>query len=624
MNPFEEQEYTKGFDIKLWKRIFAMLKDQKKTMAVLTAVLAMVAFADTVFPLLNRYAIDTFIPAGSGGSTNGGSLASLPGFIAVYAGVSVWQGVNVLLFVYLCGKFECASVYHIRKAGFKKLQELSFSYFDTTPVGWIMARMTTDAQRIGDVISWSGIDIVWGVCMIIFVTVNMFILNATLATIAICVVPLLALITFLFQRIILKNHREVRKINSKITGSYNEGINGARTTKTLNREDRNFEEFEQLTSGMKQASIRAAVISSLYLPIVMACGSIGVALILWRGGIDVQGGFVSFGTFAAFIAYAMQIYEPIYQLARVISDFQSAQASAERTLSLIETPSEIADGPKIVEKYGDSLNPKRGNWPGITGEIEFDRVSFSYKTGEKVLTDFSLHVPAGSRIALVGETGAGKSTIVNLICRFYEPTAGSIKIDGVDYRERSQLWLQSNLGYVLQTPHLFSGSVADNIKYAKQDATDEEVVAAAITVYAYDFILKLENGFATEVGEGGNRLSSGQKQLVSFARAIIANPRLFVLDEATSSVDTETEQMIQMAVDKILAGRTSFIVAHRLSTIRSCDMILVIKDGKILESGNHRALLRQKGTYYQLYTNQFRSEAEGKILSAASAAIGGP
>lgn len=608
MNTFEEQEYTKNFDIKLWGRIFGLIKSQRKRLIMLGIILTFVAVCDTLFPLLNRYAIDHFVGASD--------FTNFPLFILAYVGVAAWQGLNVFMFVDLCGKVESGVVYHIRKTGFQKLQELSFSYYDTTPVGWIMARMTSDAQRIGDVIAWCSIDVVWGFCVIIFVTVSMFILNVKLALITMCMFPVLAVVSFLFQRIILKNHREVRKINSKITGAYNEGINGARTTKTLNREQKNFEEFEELSSGMKTASIRAAIISSIYLPIVMALGSIGVALVLWLGGIDVRAQAISFGTYSAFITYAMQVFDPVYQLARVFSEFQSAQASAERTLSLIETPSEINDTPEVVALYGDNLYPKKENWPAITGDIVFENVSFAYKTGEKVLKDFSLHIEAGQKIALVGETGAGKSTIVNLICRFYEPTEGRVLIDGVDYRERSQLWLQSNLGYVLQSPHLFSGTVADNIRYAKQEATDEEVMEAAKTVNAHDFIMKLEKGYDTEVGEGGSRLSSGQKQLVSFARAIISDPRIFVLDEATSSVDTETEQIIQHAVDQVLKGRTSFIVAHRLSTIRSCDRILVVKDGVVIESGNHRALLKQKGVYYNLYTNQFKAEAEKKLLSS--------
>jgi len=367
---------------------------------------------------------------------------------------------------------------------------------------------------------------------------------------------------------------------------------------------------------MRQASIRVATISAIYFPLVMSIGSIAVALVLGIGGLEVMGGVVSLGVLTVFVSYASQMFEPINQIARIISEMQSAQASAERTMSLIETELEIQDSPELIEKYGDFMNPKPENWPDIKGDIEFRNVTFKYKTGEQVLEDFSLTIGAGEKIALVGETGSGKSTIVNLICRFYEPTDGEILIDGVDYKERTQIWLQSNLGYVLQTPHLFSGTIKDNIRYGKLDATDEEVEEVARIVGAHSFITRFQKGFDADVGEGGSKLSSGEKQLISFARAIIGNPKLFVLDEATSSIDTETEQMIQSAIDKVLAGRTSFIVAHRLSTIRSCDRILVIDKGKVIESGSHRELLRKRGHYYQLYTNQFRDEAAGKLLNA--------
>ncbi len=615
---FDEQDYSKRFDAGLWVRIFKLISVFKKELFILLLMMVLCATVDAVFPLMSRYAIDHFIGRGD--------LTGFPWFVVGYVALVLFQASNIYIFIRNSGKIECGVTYHIRKVGFNRLQELSFSYFDKTPVGWIMARMTSDAQRIGDVIAWAMLDLIWSIAIIIIVIITMLLLNLKLALITICTFPILIGVSLFFQKVILKSHREVRKINSKITGAYNEGINGARTTKSLNREAENFAEFSELTVGMEKASVKAAIISAIYLPIVISLGSVGVGLVLWLGGVDVAGGVITFGTYSAFLSYAMQVFEPVQQIARVFSEFQSAQASAERTLSLIETEPEIADRPDVVAKYGDNINPKKENWPAINGDITFDHVTFAYtKADEKdekstiVLDDFYLDVKAGEKIALVGETGAGKSTIVNLLCRFYEPTNGTIYIDGVDYRERSQIWLQANLGYVLQSPHLFSGTIADNIRYAKLDATMDEIVAAAKTVKAYDFIMKLDKGFDTEVGEGGSRLSAGQKQLISFARAIIGNPRIFVLDEATSSIDTETEQMLQNAVDIVLKGRTSFIVAHRLSTIRSCDRILVIKEGKIAECGSHKELIRKKGHYYNLYTHQFMSEAEERILSLKDA-----
>lgn len=390
---------------------------------------------------------------------------------------------------------------------------------------------------------------------------------------------------------------------------------GARTSKTLIREERNIAEFKELTASMYQSSVKAAVFSAVYMPIVLLLGSIGASFVLWYGGNRVAYGTVSYGTLVAFVNYAIRFFEPVRELARIFAELQFAQASGERVLSLIDTEPDITDGDRITDIYGDFFNPKKENWPPIKGHIVFENVSFHYKEGEEVLKNFSLEVKPGEKIALVGETGSGKTTIVNLVCRFYEPVEGRILIDGTDYRERSQLWLQSNLGYVLQSPHLFSGTIRENIRYGKLDATDDEIVEAAKLVNAHGFIMELEKGYDTEVGEGGGRLSTGQKQLVSFARAIISNPAIFVLDEATSSVDTHSEMLIQKAIGKVLEGRTSFIIAHRLSTVRNADRILVLHKGEVVEQGTHSELLKKKGRYYMLYTNQFIDEQERAILN---------
>jgi ATP-binding cassette subfamily B protein len=606
----EEQDYSKQLDIKLWVKILGILKKFKNEIILLAGMMAALAGTDAVFPILAKLAIDKFATQGT--------LNGFPWFILAYSVAVIWQTAFILLFIRSAGRLESKMVYEIRRRGFTKLQELSFSYYDKTPVGWIMSRMTSDAQRIGDVIAWGSIDLFWAVAIIILVAVIMLFLDWRLALAVLGVFPALAAVSVHFQKQILKSHRTVRKFNSKITGAYNEGINGARTTKTLVREDKNLDEFVELSYSMKYASIRAATISAVYLPIVMSLGSIAVGAVLWVGGVLIEDSLITFGTYSVFIQYAVQIFDPIQQLARVFSEFQSAQAAGERTLALLDTQPDVVDPPEIAAVYGDSINPKPESWPAIQGEIVFKDVFFKYKTGEKVLENFNLTVKAGEKIALVGETGAGKSTIVNLLCRFYEPTSGQVLIDGTDYTKRSQIWLQSNLGYVLQSPHLFSGTIADNIRYAKLDATDEEVEQAAKTVRADEFINRLEKGYSTEVGEGGGRLSTGQRQLVSFARAIIANPRIFVLDEATSSIDTETERLIQQAVDAALEGRTSFIVAHRLSTIRSCDRILVISDGKIAEAGSHRQLMRMRGEYFNLYSNQFKEDQRSKILGDLS------
>ncbi|NLO83596.1 MAG: ABC transporter ATP-binding protein [Clostridiales bacterium] len=606
MNGFEEQEYTQSFNINLWKKILHYTKPYRKYMLFLIAVMVGTGGIDAVFPLMNRYAVDHFIVPGN---TKGLWI-----FAVAYGALVALQAVNVWLLIDIAGKIEIGVCYDIRKLGFKRLQELSFSYFDKTPVGWIMARMTSDTQRLGETIAWGLVDLMWGSVMMLATLCIIFYLNWKLALIVMSVVPALALVSIYFQRRILAEYRQVRKINSQITGAFNEGITGARTIKTLGREEDTLQEFKELTENMRNSSVRAVVISSIYMPIVMALGSIGTGLVLWFGGEGVISQTLTYGTLVAFISYAAQFFEPIHQLARIFSELQNAQASAERVFSMIETEPDVKDSPEITRIYGDIFVPKRENWPPIKGDVTFDNVSFSYKDGEEVLENFNLEVKAGESIALVGETGSGKSTIVNLVCRFYEPIEGEIRIDGVDYRKRSQLWLQSNIGYVLQTPHLFSGTIKDNIRYGRLDATDEEIVEAARLVNAHDFIMRLKDGYDTEVGEGGSRLSTGEKQLISFARAILANPRIFVLDEATSSVDTETERIIQNAIQKVLKGRTSFIIAHRLSTIRSADRILVIRDGKVVEEGNHSELLKRKGYYYRLYTNQFKEEKEMELL----------
>ena len=607
----EEQEYTKRFDAGLWKRLMHYSRPFYKYLAAVALCMICSALMDTLFPLMNRYAIDTFVTQGT--------LEGVGGFAALYIFFVLFQVGCIFSFIHFANKTEIGLCHRIRKMAFARLQEQPFSYYDHTPVGYLIARMTNDTQRLGDTVGWTLVDLLWGSCYIVFTAITMFSLDWRLTLAVLAVVPPLAVISLYFQKKILSSYRTVRKTNSKITGAFNEGIMGAKTTQTLVREDANYDEFRQLTGTMKQSSIRAAVLSALFMPIVVTLGSFATAYVLWKGGYDVFSGAMTIGTLSVFISYSMSIFEPIRDIARIFADLQSSQAAAERVITMMETEPDIQDSPEVIEKYGTAFAPKRENWEPIAGDIEFENVSFQYKKGEKVLKNFSLKVKHGQTIALVGETGSGKSTIVNLICRFYEPTEGRILIDGRDYRERSQLWLHSNLGYVLQTPHLFTGTIADNIRYGNLDATDEQVRQAARMVGAEEFIMQLEKGYDTDVGEGGNRLSTGQKQLLSFARALVGSPRIFVLDEATSSVDTETEQAIQRAIASALEGRTSFIIAHRLSTIRTADRILVIQNGEVIEEGSHRELIARRGHYYDLYTNQFRSEKEADLLGIKQA-----
>ena len=608
----EEKEFDQKVDFKLWKRLISYGLRSKPLLIRTMISLLIVAAIDLLYPLFSRYAIDDIIA--------GAHTEKILPFSLIYAACVILQGFCVMLFIKGSGKLEMNIAYDIRQDSFRKLQELSFSYYDKTAVGYIMARMVSDVGRLSELIAWSVVDLLWSSCYVLGIIGVMLALNWKLALLVIIVMPPLAVICVYFQKKILKHYRDVRKQNSKITGALNEGIMGAVTTKTLVREEKNTEEFRAETGRMRKSAIKAAVLSAMFTPIVMCLGAIGTGLALYAGGLSVAGkwaaiGTITVGTLATFISYSTGIFDPIQQLAGIFAEMQSAQASAERVITLIDTESDIVDPEEVVAVYGDCFDPKRENWEDIKGSVKFEDVSFAYKEGEKVLSHFDLDVKAGETIALVGETGAGKSTIVNLVCRFYEPTEGRVLIDGVDYRERSQLWLQDRLGYVLQQPHLFSTTIRENIRYGRPEATDEEVVEAAKLVHAHEFIASLEKGYDTEVGEGGGRLSTGQKQLISFARVILADPRIFVLDEATSSIDTETEQLIQHAITKVLENRTSFIVAHRLSTIRSADRILVIRNGRITESGTHSELIALHGYYYDLYTTQFRRDAVGRIMT---------
>jgi ATP-binding cassette, subfamily B, bacterial len=603
----DDVKATENLNLGIWRKLFKYLKEFKMDLLLLAFLMIIVAGIDALMPLLTKYAIDNFVVKKT--------VDKLPVFAAIYLCTVTIQALNVKLFILQAGKIENYLAYHIRKLGFKRLQELSFTFYDTTSVGYLMARMTSDVSRLSEIISWGLIDMVWAVVMMAGFIGIMLYHSVSLTLISMCVVPPLFIIGMYFQKKILNSYRKVRKLNSKLTGDFSEGVSGAKTTKTLVREEENLVEFSEDAGKMRISAIKAATFSALFLPIVISMGSIGTGFALWFGGNKVLAESLSFGTYVMFLAYTVQFFDPVSQLAGTLAELQNAQASAERILTLVETKPDIRDRDDIIEKYGTLFAPKIENFEPIKGNIEFRNVSFSYKNGEKVLKNFNLKVKEGQTVALVGETGSGKSTIVNLICRFYEPTSGSILIDEKDYRERSLLWLQSNLGYVLQSPHLFSGSVNDNIRYGKLDATDDEIIRAAKLVNAHEFIMRMEKGYNSDVGEGGGKLSTGEKQLVSFARAIVANPAIFVLDEATSSIDTETERMIQNAIEKVLHGRTSFVVAHRLSTIVNADIILVIKDGDILESGSHKELIKKEGYYYRLYTNQLLKEKEDESLA---------
>lgn len=609
MAAFDEKEYTQAFDWSVWRRLTPILARFKGYFAGMIGTAAVSDLVDAALPLFQMYAIASFIEADT--------LDGLVPFAVVYGAVILFQSVLVVLSTRCTMKIEMYLGRDLRRELFEHLQTLSLSFYNVTPVGYLLTRVTNDTNRIAGNLAWGLLDMVDVVFYVGSTFVIMLLLNWQLALVVMLVAPFVAVLTGWFQPRILHWTRKVRKINSKITGAFNEGITGAKTTKTLVIEDRSIQNFRDLTGNMNRSAVRAARLNAVYIPATLFFSTLTVAIVLLRGGWLVEQQVMAIATLSAFITYAMNIFEPIQNLTSNLAEFIAVQASIERVTGLLGEKPQITDTPEVVEKYGDCFHPRRENWEPLTGEIEFRDVTFRYPDGgDNVLEHFSLKIPAGATVAIVGETGAGKSTLVNLACRFFEPTEGQILIDGRDYRERSQLWLHSNIGYVLQSPHLFSGSLRENIRYGRLDADDAEVEAAARAVSADKVAAKLEKGWDSDVGEEGDRLSTGEKQLISFARAVLANPRIFVLDEATSSIDTQTEQDIQNAIDHLLQDRTSFLIAHRLSTIRKADMILVVRDGRIVEQGTHQSLLRARGYYHDLYSRQFAEENAAKVLGA--------
>ena len=591
-------------------KLLPFVKPYKKIMISMIIMGALSSLIDSIYPLFNQYALNHFIALKT--------TDTIVPFIIVYIVILIVFVILNFVSTTWTGKIEMSVNRDLRNASFNHLQELSFSYFNQNNVGYVHARVMSDTGRIGQLVSWDMMDMVWQGSYLLFVLINMALINIHLAMYIMLIIPFAVILIIFFQKKLVALNRKIREINSKITSNFNEGITGAKSIKTLVVENKINHDFDVDSDDMEKTSVLAGRYSALFSSLVTMLSSITLAIILWKGGMINQEGIIMIGTLSVFMTYALNMLEPIQSIVGGIARLIAIQVNIERFTTLLETQSDVADRVEVVEKYGDTFHPKKENWETLYGDVEFKDVSFKYPDGnEMVLEHFDLKVPQGTNVAIVGETGAGKSTLVNLVCRFFEPTYGQVLIDGKDARDRSQLWLHSNIGYVLQTPHLFSGTVRDNLRYGKPDATDEEIWKALKLVNAEFVIDKMDKGLDSEVGEGGDMLSTGEKQLISFARAILADPKILVLDEATASIDTLTEKAIQDAIFTVIKGRTSFVIAHRLSTIVDADVILVVKDGKIIERGKHTELMQAHGYYYDLYTRQYEEMVTNTVSEIA-------
>lgn len=584
------------------KRIFGQAMHYPKWMLGVFFWVIIVAIADAIYPLIMLEMIDKAVTpeltaykqATEQGLSYSINFYNVYFYTGIFVGLGFVQIVAVYFFLKYTGRIQEYVMYDLRKAMFNRLQRLSFSFYDRSASGWLLTRLTSDTDRVAEVISWGVLEAVWGTTMITFCLAALLIYNLQLGLIVAISIPIMLVVSVKIRLLVLQYSREARKINSDLTATYSEHINGIIVNKSTAQEERVSREFEGLSNRMRRSSFKAAYYTAMYIPVVILIGSLAAALVVYFGGkmaIAVPAG-ITVGVLIASFDYAMKIFIPIVDISMFYARAQGSLSAGERVFSLIDEPIDIQDHATATD------------FKQIQGNIEFKEVEFNYVAGQPVLKDFNLKIEAGQSIALVGATGEGKSTIANLVSRFYEPTAGQLWIDGEDYQQKTLKSLRSQMGVVLQTPHLFSGTIRDNIRYAQKEATDAEILKALELVGALEFFDRLDE----EIGEEGEQLSMGEKQLLSFARAVLVNPRIFIMDEATSSIDTLTEAKIQQSIQQLLKGRTSIIIAHRLSTIKNCDRILVIQKGKIAEDGSHQELMKQQGKYFELYSKQLRKE----------------
>lgn len=637
---FEEEALPSKLNLAVWGKIgkYALKKWPMLLLILLCTVFT--AYYDSSFvPMMNKAAIvasSTYTGYGDvwavtldvdfifGLHWYGMSFAT---YLTILVVMILVRSLTIFLNFFLTNYVSMEIMTSLRRDTFKKIQELSFSYFDRTSSGWLIARMQNDTSSIGDVLSWSLTSIFWAILDIFFTIVTMFSANWLFALVVLASVPVVAIIVPIFESKILKAHRSARNAQSFYVGWLAEAIAGAKTIKTMAIEEEIASEADEITDEIRGKRLKAERINAYFQPLLSLISYFMIAVILWFGMSNYGASWMNMdqiqlaATLVLFVSFVQSIYDPLQQLAEIFSEFMAAQAGAEKVMQLLEAKPEIVDRPEVIEKYGTLFENKSENFEPLKGEIVFKDVKFDYGNGIEVIHPLNLKIKEGTSLAIVGETGSGKTTMVNLLCRFYEPTGGHILIDGVDYLDRSLGYLHSNIGYVQQSPFVFSCSYKDNIRYGRRDASDEEIVEAAKMVGIHDFIMSQPEGYDTFLHDGGNQLSQGQKQLISFARAIIRNPAILILDEATSSIDTETEAEVQKAISVLLKNRTSIVIAHRLSTIVGSDRILVMDHGTIIEDGDHKTLMELKGAYYKLYMSQFKDLSIGEQLETYATQI---
>src|SRR5262245_5952944 len=583
-----EEQLDKGYDPKVARGLLEFVKPYTGRMFFALILMIIVTTAAVSGPYFVKLAIDEGIGQND--------INALKNIVLIYLAVSIIQLVTNFFRVRIMSRVGQHVLYDVRMAMFEHLQKLSLSFYNRYSVGRVITRVINDVGTLREFITWAVLAIVRNLLGIIGTLIAMLTLNVRLSLLTFTVLPLMIWATFAFRKAARQNYRKVRAAVSWTNSVLAENVNGVRVVQAFSRQERNFSNFSGYVNRYYlETSLDAAKVASLFTPIVDVLGAIATAIVVYIGGRYVLDEQITAGVLIAFVLYIDRFFEPIRDLSRRFDTLQSTMAGGERILELLNTPVEVKDAANADEMKA------------VVGDVRFENVQFHYSDDPTLVLDgINLHVDAGQTVALVGETGAGKTTIVKLLTRFHDPTSGCVRVDGVDLRTVTQGSLRRQMGMVLQDPFLFNGSVKENILFGRLDARDEEVIAAAKAVGAHDFIMSLKNGYETSVEEGGATLSVGQRQLISFARALLADPRILILDEATSSVDTQTEQIIQKALATLLKGRTSFVIAHRLSTITNADKIVVIHDGNIIEQGTHTELLANQGMYYELYRTGFQ------------------